>query len=118
MIKARPPPTAGLEPDERAAAREASQEQSSRNLAAEDFVVASHESLFARSESVHCDACGEPLDDEDLDGGDSYEMRGAGVYLWARGDGVEREKAPLCASCASAIGMTALARWEIEEEEG
>jgi hypothetical protein len=38
--------------------------------------------------------------------------------MWARGDSVRFEKAPLCASCASAIGMTALARWEIEEEEG
>ena len=41
-----------------------------------------------------------------------------GTYLWLRGDRVVLEDAPLCASCASAIGMTALARWEIEEEEG
>ena len=43
---------------------------------------------------------------------------GQGVYLWARGDEVRFERAPLCPSCASAIGMTALTRWEIEEEEG
>jgi hypothetical protein len=43
---------------------------------------------------------------------------GQGVYLWARGDEMRIESVPLCASCASAIGMTALARWEIEEEEG
>ncbi len=45
-------------------------------------------------------------------------MPGEGVYLWARGNEVRYEKAPLCPSCAAAIGMTALARWEIEEEEG
>jgi hypothetical protein len=45
-------------------------------------------------------------------------MPGLGVYLWARGDEIRFEGAPLCTACASAIGMTALARWEIEEEEG
>jgi hypothetical protein len=80
------------------------------------LVVASHEVLFEQVESAHCDACGRqvPIDDEH----DRYDVPGRGVYLWRRGDYVHLEKAPLCASCASAIGMTALARWEIEEEEG
>ena len=34
------------------------------------------------------------------------------------GDETRLETVPLCTACAAAIGMTALARWEIEEEEG
>ncbi|HZU84318.1 MAG TPA: hypothetical protein VE987_15420 [Polyangiaceae bacterium] len=89
------------------------------------FVVASHAALFDRDDAVTCDACGRPMRSDDGDGAededaceDGYVTAGAGMYLWARGDEVRRETAPLCASCASAIGMTALARWEIEEEEG
>jgi hypothetical protein len=61
-----------------------------------------------------CDACGCDLDaEQELD-----QLGGRGVYMWTRGDEIRFEDAPLCPSCASAIGMTALARWEIEEEEG
>jgi len=77
--------------------------------------VASHDVLFEHVEKLECDACGAPLVDED-DGG--YGIAGNGAYLWKRGDRICLESAPLCASCASAIGMAALARWEIEEEEG
>jgi hypothetical protein len=80
------------------------------------LLVASHEVLFADDEELRCDACGGAL--PPLDDVDGWELGGAGVYLWTRGGEVRFEKAPLCASCASAIGMTALARWEIEEEEG
>jgi hypothetical protein len=78
-----------------------------------EFFVASHEVLFEHIERPECDACGAELAVEDEDG-----FPGSGAYLWKRGDGVSLEKVPLCASCASAIGMAALARWEIEEEEG
>jgi hypothetical protein len=67
-------------------------------------------------EALACDACGRPLPSE-ADRAD-YAIPGSAVYLWTRGDEVHFEKAPLCASCAAAIGMAALARWEIEEEEG
>ncbi|HSY22668.1 MAG TPA: hypothetical protein VK841_11165 [Polyangiaceae bacterium] len=80
------------------------------------FRVVSHEALFAAKRETRCDACGAVLDEQDDE--DAYGIEGRGVYLWARGDQVTLEDAPLCASCASAIGMTALARWEIEEEEG
>jgi hypothetical protein len=80
------------------------------------FRVVSHEALFAAKHEMRCDACGAVLGEQDDE--DSYGIEGRGVYLWARGDQVTLEDAPLCASCASAIGMTALARWEIEEEEG
>jgi hypothetical protein len=76
--------------------------------------VASHDALFAPSEVPQCDACGCDLDaEQELD-----QLGGRGVYMWTRGDEIRFEDAPLCPSCASAIGMTALARWEIEEEEG
>jgi hypothetical protein len=64
---------------------------------------------------IECDACGGPVVP---DADDGYSLPGEGVYLWTRGDEVRFERAPLCASCAAAIGMAALARWEIEEEEG
>jgi hypothetical protein len=82
----------------------------------DETVVASHEALFAAEDQVRCDACGAGLDAGDEDEG--FGVPGSGVYVWTRGDDVRFEKAPLCPSCASAIGMTALARWEIEEEEG
>lgn len=77
-------------------------------------IVASHEALFAPAEAIPCDACGCDLEDDET----AEDLGGRGVYVWTRGDDVRLEDAPLCASCASAIGMTALARWEIEEEEG
>jgi hypothetical protein len=82
----------------------------------DDLVVATHEALFDPAGPNGCDACGEPLPAAEADEG--YGVPGQGVYMWTRGDDVRFEAAPLCASCASAIGMTALARWEIEEEEG
>jgi hypothetical protein len=83
----------------------------------DDVVVATHDALFAAAEEPpRCDACGAALPAEDDDG--AYGVAGAGVYMWTRGGETRFEKAPLCADCAAAIGMTALARWEIEEEEG
>jgi hypothetical protein len=81
-----------------------------------ELVVCSHEELFVEVPSSRCDACGEPI--AETDGADGYDIPGRGIYLWARGEETRLESVPLCASCASAIGMTALARWEIEEEEG
>jgi hypothetical protein len=78
--------------------------------------TASHEVLFEVAEPTTCDACGTQLPEAGDE--DALELTGSGVYMWTRGDAVRFERAPLCASCAAAIGMTALARWEIEEEEG
>jgi hypothetical protein len=85
--------------------------------------VAPHEDLFSAEidRSSPCDACGRAFtaSDGEFDNAEStYELPGQGIYLWTRGDDVRFERVPLCPSCASAIGMTALARWEIEEEEG
>lgn len=80
------------------------------------FVSANHSVLF--EESVEqCSVCSEPLDaDDDDDSG--TKMRGRGLLVWARGEERRYEEPHLCPSCASAIGVSALQRWEIEEDEG
>jgi len=75
---------------------------------------ASHAVLF-ESEEDRCSVCSEILvaaDDDEADG------RGRGLLIWTRGDERRFEEPELCPRCASAIGVTALHRWEIEEDEG
>jgi hypothetical protein len=84
----------------------------------EPCVVASPEALAAQADEPRCDACGTVLPPATEDDDDGFDLPGTGVYMWTRGDEPRFEKVPLCASCASAIGVTAMARWEIEEEEG
>ena len=95
----------------------------------EGLSVASHGVLFEPAAPDACDACGgalrPALDDDGTSPASPGRGRdlgdgkaGTGAYVWVRGDRVEVEVVPLCESCASAIGMSALARWEIEEEEG
>ena len=67
-------------------------------------------------EEIRCDACGAVVTPSEDDEG--FDVPGQGMYVWTRGEEVRFEKAPLCGSCASAIGVTAMSRWEIEEEEG
>jgi hypothetical protein len=63
----------------------------------------------AKSAAVRCDAC-----DGEIEG----EPAGSGLYLWTRGDDdVRFEEPPLCEGCATAIGTTALRRWDEEDEE-
>jgi hypothetical protein len=69
----------------------------------------------AAPEAATCDVCGKTVDLDDEDGD---QLSGSGLYIWLRGDKVVYEEPPLCASCGTAISMTALGRWEIEEEEG
>lgn len=68
-------------------------------------------------DDARCDACGDRLAPADADDS-AYAISGAGVYVWTRGEEVRFEKAPLCPGCAVAVGVSALARWELEEEEG
>jgi hypothetical protein len=56
-----------------------------------------------------CDACSAVV---------QGEPAGRGLYVWARGEEVRYEEPPLCARCATAIGLTALALFSMEEEEG
>ncbi len=79
-----------------------------------DFLKASTADLFV-AEAPSCDACGALLASPDEDG---FEIRGTGLLLWSRGGATRHEERPLCPGCAAAIGVTALARWAIEEDEG
>jgi hypothetical protein len=64
----------------------------------------------AQGKSEHrCDACDEPIEGEPA---------GSGLYVWTRGSEVRYEEPALCARCATAIGISALAGWTVEEEEG
>ena len=55
-------------------------------------------------------------DTDDDDAG--YGVTGRGLLVWSRGDERRYQEPPLCSGCAAAIGVSALQRWEIEEEEG
>jgi hypothetical protein len=57
--------------------------------------------------AFECDACGKSIDGEPA---------GRGLYVWTRGEEIRYEEPPLCASCANAIGLAALAQWELEED--
>lgn len=56
-----------------------------------------------------CHACDEPIEGEPA---------GHGLLVFPRGDDVLYEEPPLCKRCAHAVGMTALWRFMMEEEEG
>ncbi|MDF2692059.1 MAG: hypothetical protein K0S65_442 [Labilithrix sp.] len=80
------------------------------------FVSASHSILFDDGDD-RCSVCSELLEAEDgTDAG--AEVRGRGLLVWARGEERRYEEPELCPSCAAAIGVSALQRWEIEEDEG
>jgi hypothetical protein len=77
------------------------------------FVTAGHTVLF-EPEQARCDACDAVLGDSE----EETEGQGRGLYLWLRHGDIVFEEPPLCGACAAAITISALHRWEIEEEEG
>ena len=79
------------------------------------FVTAGHAILFDDDSERRCDICSAEIS-PDPDDGSSYS--GSALYVSIRGDRVVYDEPPLCPSCAVAVGGTALARWDIEEEEG
>jgi hypothetical protein len=79
------------------------------------FFTAGHEALFDPV-PLTCDACDGPLRRDD--DGDDEAAGGHGLYIWARSAGIVYEEPPLCPACAAAITISALQRWDIEEEEG
>ena len=82
------------------------------------FVTAGHAVLFEDAEARRCDVCAGPVANDDA-GEDSEEpVTGRGLLVWSRGEERRYQEPPLCPSCATAIGVSALQRWEIEEEEG
>ena len=89
------------------AARDATLKETAREPAA--FTTASHEALFTTRDERRCDACNAPLKR-------FSEEQGTGLYVWARGDEVRREEAPLCETCSTAIFARVL-EWEFDDEE-
>jgi len=83
-------------------------------------VVVTHEALFVAdaTEASRCDVCGDEVPEEDHADETGYAVSGRGLYVWSRGEDVRYEEPPLCPACAVAVGVSAMARWEIEEEEG
>jgi hypothetical protein len=81
------------------------------------FVTASHAVLFKDDEAAQCDVCGEQVEASD-EPGEGFDVHGRGLLVWARGEERRYQEPPLCPGCAAAIGVSALQRWEIEEEEG
>jgi hypothetical protein len=81
------------------------------------YAVLGHEVLFEEEGACRCDVCGESVED---DSGEGTAIPGRALYVWTRGGGEppRRDEPPLCPSCAAALGLSALQRWEIEEEEG
>jgi hypothetical protein len=59
------------------------------------------------AQTFECDACGKSIEGEPA---------GRGLYVWTRGEETRYEEPPLCSSCANAIGLAALAQWELEED--
>ena len=83
-----------------------------------NYVSLGHEALFVADVDeidTRCDVCGGRVEE---DTGEGPAIPGRAYYVWTRGDDRRCEEPPLCPSCASALGLSALARWEIEEEEG
>jgi hypothetical protein len=89
------------------AARDANPRETSREPVG--FTTASHEDLFTERTERRCDACNAPLKR-------SSSEQGTGVYVWARGDEIRREEAPLCETCSTAIFAHVL-EWEFDDEE-
>jgi hypothetical protein len=75
---------------------------------------ASHDVLFTPCDE-RCSVCDDELGADDEEG---TEIRGRGLFVWTRGEERRYEEPHLCPRCAAAIGMSALQRWEIEEDEG
>ena len=85
------------------------------------FFTVGHSVLFTDTDANRCDVCAEPVGDGKEDPDDDttgFDVKGRGLLVWSRGDERRYQEPPLCSSCAAAIGVSALQRWEIEEEEG
>jgi hypothetical protein len=77
------------------------------------FATATHEALFESRDEHRCDVCGAELHaDEDT----GCAIGGAGMFVWARGDEVRRENAPLCSDCGTAVFASAVGRFDLDEE--
>ena len=78
------------------------------SCAIDDVAYASLRSQQQRAseDPARCNACDQPI---------TGVPGGSGLLLWTRGDEVRFDEPPLCAHCATAIGVTALCQWELDE---
>lgn len=76
---------------------------------ADEMAQAAHAARNVTNSELRCDAC-----DQTIEG----EAAGSGLYFWSRDGEARWEEPALCADCATAIGVTALRRWAVEDEEG
>ena len=72
--------------------------------------VGTHRALFSNPSERRCDLCEAPIPVHD-DGG------GSGLYIWNRSGEIRYEEPPLCMHCGPALALTAMRRWEEEDEE-
>ncbi len=77
------------------------------SYAADDIALAALQRR--QPEALSCNACDAPI---------RGEPAGRGLLMWTRGDSVQLEEPPLCPRCATAIGVSAIRHWELDEEEG
>jgi len=83
------------------------------------FCTAGHGILFDEEETKRCDVCKDLVEaPEEETEEEGFSVRGRGMLLWTRGEERRSQEPPLCPGCAAAIGVSALQRWEIEEDEG
>jgi hypothetical protein len=61
-----------------------------------------------RNHRFSCDLCGRACEGP---------PRGAGLFVWTRGDETRFEQPPLCEECATRVTMGALTKWSLEQEE-
>ena len=73
--------------------------------------VGTHRALFSHPSERRCDLC-----DAQIPEGSNGDG-GSGLYIWNRGGEIRYEEPPLCLSCGPALALTAMRRWEEEDEE-
>ena len=73
---------------------------------------------YASLRAEHEPECGESLRCNVCDCRIEGRPAGSGLLLWTRGDEVRFDAPPLCADCATNVGIAALAQWELEDGEG
>ena len=85
-----------------------------RGRFARNSAIGTHRALFQGEGERRCDVCDALIAPTPLD--DSQDG-GSGLYVWTRGTEVRYEEPPLCMRCGPALAVTAMRRWEEEDEE-
>jgi hypothetical protein len=84
-----------------------------RGRFARSSAIGTHRALFQGEGERRCDLCDAIISTLSSDANDC----GSGLYVWTRGTEVRYEEPPLCGTCGPAIALSAMRRWEEEDEE-